>query len=193
MPHAVFLDRDDTLIANSSLPAPDPTPPNWVRGDLADPNRVQLLPGALQACTSLVDAGFLLIVVTNQAVVARGGATLDDVLSTNERVRSLLVYPQTGRPLLHAIYYCPYHPDGSVPGFAQDHPWRKPAPGMILAAAKDHNVDLAQSWLIGDARRDIESAIAAGIQESRSLLIGPDGNLPDLAAAAALVLARSAQ
>lgn len=193
MPRAVFLDRDDTLIANNSLPPPDPTPPNWVRGDLADPARVQLLPGVLQACTNLADAGFLLIAVTNQGVVARGGATLDNVESTNERLRSLLIHPMTGRPLLKAIYFCPYHPNGSIPGFAKEHPWRKPAPGMILAAAEDHKIDLTQSWLVGDAPRDAQSAIAAGIEKSRTLLIGPDYDQPDLQAAADLILSRSAR
>ncbi len=171
---AVFLDRDDTLIDNA--------------GDLADPSLVRLLPGALEACERLAGAGLTLVVVSNQGVVARGGGTLRDVEATNDRVRALLTPPHARRPLAEAFYFCPFHPRGTVERFASEHPWRKPAPGMILAAADELGLDLPRSWFVGDAERDIRAAIAAGIPPPRAILIGRDRPFADLAAVAAHVL-----
>ncbi|MCB9845030.1 MAG: HAD-IIIA family hydrolase [Phycisphaeraceae bacterium] len=169
---AVFLDRDDTLIANRSLPAsPGSTP-----GDLADPERVELLEGAHEACRLLKRSGYVLVIVSNQGIVARGGATLHDVHATNDRLCDLLSEPDehSGRPrsLIDAVYFCPFHPEGSVPEFTREHPWRKPAPGMILAAAEHLELDLTRSWLIGDAPRDVQAGVAAGIDAERCLRIG---------------------
>jgi histidinol-phosphate phosphatase family protein len=186
---AVFLDRDDTLIANRSLAPPTRPHPNWRHGDLADPDRVRLLPGVLDACRDLKAAGFSLIVITNQGQVAHGSATLEDVHATNERLAALLSC--AGSPLIDAVYSCPYHPAGSVPEFAREHHTRKPQPGMILQAARDHDIDLARSWLVGDAQRDIEAGIAAGLDPARCLLLGPD--LPDMPAAARLILDQQQQ
>jgi len=88
------------------------------------------------------------------------------------------------------VYYCPYHPDGSVSAYAREHPWRKPQPGMILAAADDLRLDLSRSWLIGDAPRDCQAGIAAGLDPARCLLIGRESSGPvDVLAAAMVVLA----
>jgi histidinol-phosphate phosphatase family protein len=180
---AVFLDRDDTLIECNGLPAP---PPPAAPGDLTDPALVRLLPGVQQACADLKHAGFALIVVSNQGVVARGGATLATVEAINQRVSDLLQHE--GRPLIDRFYFCPFHPKGRVPEFTREHPWRKPAPGMLLAAAADLYLDLSESWLIGDAARDVEAGIAAGLDPRRCLRIGPGQPLPDLTAAARVVL-----
>ncbi|MEN0021076.1 MAG: HAD-IIIA family hydrolase [Planctomycetota bacterium] len=188
---AVFLDRDDTLIANSSLDWPEGTTP----GDLCDPSRVSLLPGALEGCHLLHAAGFSLVMVTNQGLVARGNGTIDDVERTNRRVSDLLT--SNGTPLLTATYYCPYHPKGTVERYAREHPWRKPSGGMIAAAAQDLDLDLRSSWLIGDAQRDIDAALDAGIAAERTIHIGPpradqaahDQSAPDMLAAALIVLA----
>jgi len=171
---AVFLDRDDTLIDNA--------------GDLADPSLVRLLPGAVEACERLDGAGYALVVVSNQGVVARGGGTLRDAEATNDRVRALLTPQYARRPLVEAFYFCPFHPRGTVARFSSEHPWRKPAPGMILAAADELGLDLPRSWLVGDAERDIRAATAAGIPPPHALLIGPDRPLADLAAAAEHIL-----
>ncbi len=171
---AVFLDRDNTLIDNA--------------GDLADPSLVRLLPGAFGACERLAGAGFTLVVVSNQGVVARGGGSLREVEATNDRVRALLTPPHARRTLAEAFYFCPYHPLGTAERFASEHPWRKPAPGMILAAADELALDLARSWFVGDAERDIRAATAAGIPPPRALLIGPDRPLAGLAAAAEHIL-----
>ncbi len=174
---AVFLDRDDTLIANRSLDTPD----GARAGDLADPDRVVLLPGALEACRLLRRAAFRLIVFTNQGVVARGGATPSQVDAVHDRLRELLV-DEEGQPLLDDILYCPYHPEGSVPEFTREHPWRKPAPGMILHAAEVHDLDLTRSWVVGDQQRDIDAGVRAAIAPQRCLQIGRD--VPDLLAGA---------
>jgi histidinol-phosphate phosphatase family protein len=180
---AVFLDRDDTLIECNGLPSP---PPPAAPGDLTDPALVRLLPGAREACVELKRAGFMLVVVSNQGVVARGGATLATVEAINRRVGELL--HEAGRPLIDRFYFCPFHPKGRVPEFTREHPWRKPAPGMILAAAADMGLDLGESWVIGDAARDVEAGIGAGLQPRRCLRIGPGQPLRDLAAAARIVL-----
>ncbi len=181
----MFLDRDDTLIENRDLP--------WARigapaGDLCDRAFVRLLPGVRDACERLVNAGYVLVVVSNQGLVARGVGTLADVTRTNERLLELLSPAPPGRPLIERVYVCPYHPKGSVAPFNVEHPWRKPAPGMILEAVRELGLDLARSWLVGDALRDIEAGRNAGIDEGRCLLIGPGENLPDLAAATRVIL-----
>ncbi len=150
---AVFLDRDDTLVACTGV-APD--------GDLGDPDLVRLLPGAAETCAALAAAGYALVVVTNQGGVARGRYGLDAVAAVHERLDELL----GGR--IAAFRACPWHPEGTVPRFTREHPWRKPAPGMLLDAAAELGIDLAASWTIGDAVRDCEAGRAAG---TRTILL----------------------
>jgi len=184
---AVFLDRDDTLLANASLP-----PAAFAAGlpgDLADPAFVRLLPGVADACLRLRRAGFVLGVVSNQGVVARGGATLAQVEATSDRMCALLPDPdRPGRSLIERVYHCPYHPAGRVPPFNVEHPWRKPSPGMVLAAVAELDLDPAASWLVGDAQRDVEAGRRAGLPPQHCLRISPGGLLPDLAGAAAHIL-----
>ncbi|MEM9663022.1 MAG: HAD-IIIA family hydrolase, partial [Planctomycetota bacterium] len=152
----VFLDRDDTLIFNTTLPPPADPPAGWKPGDLYDPDLVELMPGALEACRLLKGQGFGLVIVTNQGCVARGSATTEQVEAVNARVRELLV-SDAGKPLIDGVYFVPFHPKGNVPEYTKEHPWRKPGPGMLLAAARDHDLDLSSSWLIGDMPRDCEA------------------------------------
>jgi histidinol-phosphate phosphatase family protein len=180
---AVFLDRDDTLMEANSLPAP---PPPAAPGDVCDPALVRLLPGALEACRLLREAGYLLVVVSNQGVVARGGASEDRVRAVNARLASLLKSAH-GEPLIGGFYYCPFHPRGNVPQYTREHPWRKPAPGMILAAAEDLELDLRECWLVGDAARDVEAGLAAGIPARQCLRIGPEQPLPSVLGAARVI------
>ena len=149
-----------------------------------DPTLVRLLPGVLEGCRALKQAGFALVVISNQGVVARGGAPLEQVEAVNARLCTLLS-DTAGRPLIDAVYFCPFHPKGSVPRFASEHPWRKPAPGMILAAAEEIELDLPHSWLIGDAARDVAAGVAAGLAPGRCLLLGEG---LDFAAAVAAIL-----
>ncbi len=164
---AIFFDRDDTLIRNRGLPV---GPPPAVAGDLVDPELVELLPGVLEACAQLASLGLPMIVVTNQGVIARGGMSLDGLDAIHNRLHDLLSID--GHRLITAIYSCPFHPLGTVEPFNVEHPWRKPQPGMFLAAAQEHDLDLSASWLVGDAPRDIEAALAAGIAPERALLVG---------------------
>ena len=165
---AVFLDRDDTLIANREVTASTAHP-----GDLCDPALVRLLPGVREGLRRLALRGYALVVVSNQGCVARGVCTLGQVHDCNERLRELLRAGEGGRPgvELDAVYVCPYHPEGRVPGFSIEHPWRKPAPGMLLQAAKDLDLDLHRSWMIGDSARDRDAAINAGIPGERTIIV----------------------
>lgn len=181
---AVFLDRDDTLIANRELTAHTPHP-----GDLCDPALVQLLPGVAEGLAALHRAGFALVVVSNQGCIARGVCTIEQVEACNRRLREL-ARAQAGTDF-DGVYYCPHHPRGTVAPFNIEHHWRKPAPGMFLAAANDLGLDLSRSWLIGDAQRDADAAIAAGLDPARCIVIPADA--PDFLAAAALVFSRGGE
>lgn len=152
---AVFLDRDNTLIDND--------------GDLGDPEGVKLLIGAASALASLRGLGYRMIVVTNQGGVARGKYTEEDVDKVNQRISE--VVKATSGAEIDAFYFCPYHPQGTVEKYKREHPWRKPAPGMLLQAAKDLNLDLSLSWMVGDQMRDVEAGLAAG---TRTILLTPD-------------------
>jgi D-glycero-D-manno-heptose 1,7-bisphosphate phosphatase len=158
---AVFLDRDNTLIAND--------------GDLGDPNQVRLLDGVAGGIRALRDAGFRIVVITNQGGVARGVFTEDDVQAVNEQL-SRLVDEQAGAGgLIDRVYYCPYHPEGVISAYRREHPWRKPHSGMLLQAAHDLQLDLARSWMIGDQPRDIRAGQSAGC---RTVLLGQLGDEP---------------
>ena len=149
----VFLDRDNTLIAND--------------GDLGDPAGVVLLNGVPEGLARLRDAGYLLVVVTNQGSVARGVCTEEDVDSVHRTISSLVDRQAQRQNLINRFYYCPFHPEGVLEEFKREHPWRKPQPGMLLQAARDLNLDLANSWMIGDQDRDIEAGNAVGCRTIR--------------------------
>jgi D-glycero-D-manno-heptose 1,7-bisphosphate phosphatase len=183
---AVFFDRDDTLIHCNELP---PAPPPAKPGDLVHPQLVRLLPGVLDACIALRDAGFRLVVFSNQGVVARGAATLEVVECVNDRMREVLTLAGEHRSLIAATYYCPYHPEGLAPRFTREHEWRKPNPGMIKVAAAELELDLSHSWVVGDAARDVEAGQAAGVPASRCLLVRAGTAIPDISAAARAILA----
>lgn len=181
MEPAVFLDRDNTLIAND--------------GDLGDPALVRLLPGVPAALRALRDAGFRLVVVTNQAGVARGRYSEDDVDAVHQRIAELVDRESGGGDLIDRFYYCPYHPEATVDEYRRDHSWRKPNAGMLLQAARDMKLDLGRCWMIGDQPRDMEAGRRAGC---RTILIGPaasetqkpapDALAPDFGAAARIVI-----
>ena len=182
-----MLDRDDTLNENAGLPA---EAFGGVPGDLFDPTYVELMPGVLDACRRLHAAGYVLVVITNQGCVARGHASLSDVDATNDRLRELLV-DADGHPLLEAVYAGVHHPDAAVEHLREVHSWRKPGPGMVLAAARDLGLDLGACWMVGDKERDVECAVAAGVPRERCFRIGDfaDADAPDLPAAADAILA----
>lgn len=148
---AVFLDKDGTLIEN--------VPYN------VDPDKIRLLPGTEAGLKSLHEAGYKLVVVSNQSGVARGYFTEAQLERVERRLRALL--SRAGIPLL-AFYYCPHHPEGAVTRYAVVCYCRKPAPGLFLQAARDHDLCLSESWAIGDILDDIEAGRRAGC---RTMLI----------------------
>ena len=157
---AIFLDRDNTIIADE--------------GYLGDPAKVKLLPGAGAALQAMHRFGYRIIVASNQSGVARGLFDEKAVEAVNqEMVRQL---KQQAGAHVDASYYCPYHPEATIPEYRVDHEWRKPRPGMLKAAAEDFNLDLSQCWMIGDMVRDIAAGAAVGCRTI--LLADPEKPLP---------------
>lgn len=163
---AVFLDRDGTLVEEVS------------RHGLTSADQLKLIPHAAEAVHRLNQLGYRTVLVTNQPVIAKGMATEADVREAHNKLETLLGLEHA---FLDRIYLCPHHPDKGFPGerpelkIACD--CRKPGIGMINRAVADLNIDLAQSWFIGDTTVDLQTAKNAGI---RSILVktghaGDDG------------------
>jgi histidinol-phosphate phosphatase family protein len=142
---AILLDKDGTLIED--------VPYN------VDPDLIRLTDGALDGLRALHDAGYLLIVVSNQSGVARGLFVEEALHPVENRVRAILA---AGGVPLAGFYYCPHHPNGRIDQYAVECGCRKPAPGLLERAARDHGVDLARSWMIGDILHDVEAGRRAG-------------------------------
>jgi D-glycero-D-manno-heptose 1,7-bisphosphate phosphatase len=143
---AVFLDRDGVLVEDAGL--------------LTDPADIRILPGVPEALGRLRAAGFLLVVVSNQAVVARGLLDLAAMEALHREVETRL--RAAGAPALDGFYYCPHHPHATLAAFRADCPCRKPRPGLLLRAAKDLELDLAGSFMVGDRPTDLLAGIRAG-------------------------------
>jgi D-glycero-D-manno-heptose 1,7-bisphosphate phosphatase len=143
---AAFLDRDGVL--------------NIDFGYVADPEQLVLVEGAASAVRLLNRAGYLVVVVSNQSGVARGYFQSSAVEAFHEHLQARLAAEGAH---LDAVYWCPFHPDGSVTEFRADHEDRKPRPGMILRAIKDLDIEATESFLVGDKNIDIQAAVAAGI------------------------------
>jgi D-glycero-D-manno-heptose 1,7-bisphosphate phosphatase len=156
---AVFFDRDNTLIASD--------------GYLGDPKGVILIDGAAEAIARVRELGCVVVTLSNQSGVARGMFDEDAVAAVDRRMDELLV-ARHSQAIIDRHEFCPYHPKALVDRYRQDSDLRKPAPGMIFRAARALDLDLARSWLVGDAPRDIEAGAAAGC---RTILIS-DPTLP---------------
>ncbi|HEX4558269.1 MAG TPA: HAD family hydrolase [Mycobacterium sp.] len=153
---ALFLDRDGVL--NRHI----------VDGYVVEPRDFEPITVALEAAAVAQSVGAALVVVTNQGVVGRQRATESDLMV----IHALLLAELSKHGIaLDAIYACPHHPLSPDPT-QRDCQCRKPKPGLILAAARDLNLDLAGSILIGDQPSDVAAARAAGIGEDRVLLVG---------------------
>lgn len=146
---AIFLDRDGTI--------------NKYVGFLRDIRDFELIDGAADAIKMINQSGYLAIVVTNQPVIARGEVSLEELDNIHNKMETLL--GESGA-YVDAIYYCPHHPDkgfeGERPEYKKICDCRKPKPGMLIKAAKEYNIDLKDSWMIGDGLNDIEAGQAAG-------------------------------
>ncbi|MSS59525.1 D-glycero-beta-D-manno-heptose 1,7-bisphosphate 7-phosphatase [Erysipelotrichaceae bacterium Oil+RF-744-GAM-WT-6] len=155
---AIFLDRDGTI--------------NKYVGFLRNIDEFELLPGVAEAIKIINNTGYLAIVVTNQPVIARGEVTFEQLDEIHNKMETLL--GQEGA-YLDAIYFCPHHPDkgyeGEIPELKIDCDCRKPKPGMLLKAAKEFNIDLSESWMVGDGKNDILAGKNAGC---KTALIGTE-------------------
>ena len=146
---AIFLDRDGTI--------------NKYVGFLRKEEEFELLSGVAEAVKKINQSGYLAIVVTNQPVIARGEVTFSELENIHNKMETLL--GKEGA-YLDAIYFCPHHPhsgyEGEVKELKIDCDCRKPKPGMLLKAAEDLNIDLNQSYMVGDGENDIKAGKAAG-------------------------------
>jgi D,D-heptose 1,7-bisphosphate phosphatase len=142
---AVFLDKDGTLI---------PDIPYNVNPDL-----ITLQPGVIEGLQLLKENGFVFVVISNQAGVARGYFKINDL----ERVKQKLDFLLNGEGIqIDGYYFCPHHPSGIIAEYSVACNCRKPNPGMILQAAKDLQIDTEESWMIGDILNDVEAGNRAG-------------------------------
>ena len=146
---AIFLDRDGTI--------------NKYVGFLRDIDDFELIDGVAEAIRKINESGYLAVVVTNQPVIARGEVSFEELEEIHNKMETLL--GKEGA-YLDAIYYCPHHPHkgyvGEVPELKVDCECRKLKPGMLLKAAEDFNIDLKNSWMVGDGENDIKAGKAAG-------------------------------
>ena len=151
---AVFLDRDGTVIEHVH--------------HLHRTEDVALIPGAAQAIRSLRSAGYLCVIVTNQSVVGRGMLDIDGLDAIHDTMKHQL---QAEMAELDGIYYCTVVPTTNDQSLIE-HPDRKPGPGMLLKAAQDLQISLADSWMIGDSLSDLLAGQNAGCRESLLVLTG---------------------
>lgn len=151
---AIFLDRDGTI--------------NKYVGFLREIEQFELLPNTSEAIKKINDSGYLAIVVTNQPVIARGEVTFEQLDQIHNKMETLL---GKDGAYLDGIYFCPHHPhkgfEGEIPELKVECECRKPKPGMLLQAAKDFNIDLSKSWMIGDSDNDILAGENAGCSTAR--------------------------
>ena len=156
---AIFLDRDGTI--------------NMKKGFLIKPEEFDLIEGAADAIRKINSSQYLVIIVTNQPQIARGDCTFEELERVHNKMETELGLHGA---FVDAIYYCPHHTDKGFPGERLEYKCncncRKPKPGLLLQAAKDFNIDLSQSYMIGDSKRDIDAGIAAGC--SASYMINPN-------------------
>lgn len=141
---AVFFDRDGTL--------------NYDPGYLGDPNLVKLYPNVPEGIRKLKDNGFKIIVISNQSGIARKLITHSDVRAVNKRINEIL---SDNNSEVNDFYYCSSHPDFSS---LDECKCRKPSPSMVFTASKEHNIDLKNSFFVGDKAIDVECGNNAGIE-----------------------------
>jgi D-glycero-D-manno-heptose 1,7-bisphosphate phosphatase len=163
---AVFVDRDGTLNVNT--------------GYVGDPSNVALVRGAAEGIAMLENAGYAIVVVSNQSGIARGYFTAQAADAVDARVRELL--SENGASV-RAMYRCPHWPDAERPKDVPACDCRKPKPGLLLHAAADLGIDLGSSWMIGDRLLDMQAGRAAGCRCIFVAGVPPHKPLEDLSSA----------
>lgn len=149
MQRAVFIDRDGTISEEV--------------GYINHPSRFRVFPYSAAAIKLLNDSSWLAIVVTNQAGVARGYFAEDMIQTIHETLKQEMAATDAR---IDAIYYCAHHPSVGEPPYLLDCDCRKPKPGLIRRAAEEFDIDLAESWMVGDRYSDIELARNAGVNSA---------------------------
>jgi D-glycero-D-manno-heptose 1,7-bisphosphate phosphatase len=153
MDKAVFLDRDGTvirLVKNNG----DLVPPRT-------PDQVSFCPYAVEFMKQLQDRGYLLFIISNQPDVAKEKYTHDQLFMVHKRVFNMMREKGIN---IRRYYYCFHHPEGTHPKYSKVCSCRKPAPGLILRAKEDNELDLDKSWMIGDKITDVECGMNAGVR-----------------------------
>jgi D-glycero-D-manno-heptose 1,7-bisphosphate phosphatase len=188
-PRAAFLDRDGVL--NALVPDPASGQPE----SPLHPGDVRLLPGAAAAARRLAKAGFAIVGVSNQPAAAKGTIPLEQLLEVQQRVLDLLAAEGVS---FDGFRLCLHHPEGVVAELSGPCDCRKPAPGMLLDAAAELELDLSSSWMIGDTATDVTAGRAAGCRTAliehpgsahkRHRLPTADVTAADLAAAVAAIV-----
>ncbi len=173
MQKAIFFDRDGTLIIDKVY--------------LNDPEQVEYLPGVFTALKRLRDAGYIFVVVTNQSGVARGIVDLKNIELIHQKLKNDFAKNEID---FAGFYFAPHSVESN-------HHTRKPNPGMLEMASKDHNIDLSKSWIIGDRMTDVEAGRRAGTKSillagvdhpDKSQFEKPDSFVPDLISASEVIL-----
>lgn len=149
MNRALFLDRDGVINVN--------------HGYVHTPESMDFIEGIFDICRFARQKGYHLFVVTNQAGIGRGYYTEQAFHVLNVW---MLQQFASQRAVIAKVYWCPYHPEHGIGQYKRESYFRKPAPGMILAAAKEFNIHLPSSVLVGDSLTDIQAGVAAGIQHN---------------------------
>lgn len=156
---AVFIDRDGTI--------------NKYVGFLRNIEKFDLITGVTDAIKKINNSGYLCIVTTNQPIIARGEVTVPELDKIHNKMETLLGLEGA---YIDGLYYCPHHPhkgyEGEIPELKIDCDCRKPKPGMLLKAAEEYNIDLAQSFMVGDSENDVKAGMAA---RCKSVLINGEG------------------
>jgi D-glycero-D-manno-heptose 1,7-bisphosphate phosphatase len=175
---AVFLDRDGTIIEDT--------------GYISAPEEVKFIPGAIEAVKKLNQAGYKVIIISNQSGVARGILNEAMLQSIDKTMHRKIL---NGGAHIDGSYYCPHHPEHGVYPYRQYCECRKPHPGLIKKATREHEIDLSKSFMVGDKATDIETGKRAGVktlfvlsgrgaEETKELKEKPDhlaDNLPEAA------------
>ncbi len=156
MNKALFIDRDGTIVKEVKGKTPE------TLGYLLTVEDLELIEGSAEAIARARKSGYKIIVITNQSAVARGWLTIAELDRINQKMYSLLLEADP-EAAIDALYYSPYHKDGSVKEYSIEHDSRKPNTGMIMQAQKEHNIELKGSYMIGDSYSDMQTGINAGL------------------------------